>query len=282
MVKRSWIIIPCLLLLCTSLCLGAGGQIVVTIEPQRYFVKAIGGESQEVMVLIPPNYDPHSFEPRVSDLKRVASAGIYMTIGIPEEKEWAKKLKGVSPKIKIFQQYASEDESEKKQGDHKHAHGQYHDPHVWLSPKMGEVIAKRTFDLLVEMNAEKKEEYQKRLELCLKTLQDFAQEMKTKLSQCPRKAFLVYHPAYGVFAEEFGLTQLAIEKEGKEPKPKDLEYLLNEVKKLGIKELIIQPGMPSGPQRAIAERLGLNMVTINPLTEDWMAELRKLVDAICK
>jgi len=286
MVRRILMFVPCLLLMCASLCFGTGGQIVVTIEPQRYFVRAIGGDEQPVLVLIPPGYDPHSFEPRVSDLKRVASASMYMTIGLPEEKVWAEKLKGISPKIKIFQQYIPKEGSEEKGEDHGHKHGHKHthshDPHVWLSPKIGKIIAQRTFEALMEINPTKKEDYQKRLEMCLKTLENFSNEIRNKLSQCNRKAFLVYHPAYGLFAEEFGLTQLAVEREGKEPKPKDLEHILKEVRALGIKELIIQPGFPSGPQTAIAEKLGLKMVTINPLAEDWMAELKKLVDLMCK
>lgn len=257
-------------------------KVLVTIEAQKFYIKAIS--DIDPLVLIPKGYDPHSFEPKPAQLSEISKAQLYLTIGLPEEREWINKLKAINPKIKVISTSPGHEEHTGKEGK-AHSHGDHHhhsDPHTWLVPSLGEEIARKTFEALKELYPDRSSEYEKGLRNCLETLRSFSKEIKEILSKCPKKTFLVYHPAFGPFAEEFGLTQLAIEKEGKEPKARDLSRLQEEVKVHKITKMVIQPGLGASKQRALAERLGLVPIEVDPISENWMDELKKLVKGICE
>lgn len=254
-----------------------GPSFLVTIEAQKYFLKRIAGPEAKVFTLIPPGYDPHSFEPKAGDVKIMATTKAYFTIGLGEEKQWIKKVQAVSPKGKIFNMWKAE---EGPGGSKGQTHDQ--DPHVWLSPSLGKEIARNTFKALVDMDPDNRSAYQRGLIACLEELESFKKTLEQRISGCNRKAFLTYHPAFGLFAEEFGLRQISIEREGREPKPKDLIRTEDEIKKHGIKTLLVQPGSPRSSQKAFAQRLGLSMKSVDPIVEGWMAELEKVVSTLCE
>lgn len=256
-------------------------KVLVTIEAQKFYIKTISGI--DPLVLIPKGYDPHSFEPKPAQLGKISEAQLYLTIGLPEEKEWVNKLKAVNPKLKIVDTSPEGGKHREKQVK-GHSHGDHHhlDPHTWLVPSLGEEIARKTYEALRELYPERSGELERGLRTCLETIRNFSMELKEILSPCAKKTFLVYHPAFGPFAEEFGLTQIAIEKEGKEPKAKDLARIQEEVKGHKINKMIIQPGIGASKQKALAERLGLVPVEIDPISQDWMSEIKKLAKAICE
>ena len=83
--------------------------------------------------------------------------------------------------------------------------------------------------------------------------------IKKILSESDRsKGFLVFHPAWGYFAKDYGLGQVSIELEGKEPSPGELIEQLKEAKTLGIKNIWIQPQRSSRMVRSLSESLGVN------------------------
>ncbi|MFN3533987.1 MAG: metal ABC transporter solute-binding protein, Zn/Mn family [Desulfatiglandales bacterium] len=264
----------------SSFC-GDPPKVLVSIGPQKFYVGSIG--EIDPMVLIPSGYDPHTFEPKPSQLKEISRIDLYLTIGLPEEGEWIKKIKGINPKIKVVgtSPYGEERKAHGGQKGIGAGHHHHHDPHTWLSPKLGEEIAKKTFEALKEADPERSSKYEANLIKCLQTLRAFRAEIRDRLQRCNKKAFLVYHPAYGLFAEEFGLIQLAVEKEGKEPKAKDLAQIQEEIVKYGIKRMIVQPGAGAGKQRAFAERLGLIAVPVDPIAENWTDQIKKLIESMC-
>lgn len=280
---RFWAGIVCLFILVwplTAPLAGEHAKILVSIEAQKFYVRTIAGI--DPVVLIPKGYDPHTFEPRPGQLKEIEGIELYLTLGLPEEVAWAKKISAVNPRIKVADTSPLQKASKGQREERKHAHHHGDDPHTWLCPKLGEEIATKTYQALTAMYPERSKEYEKGLSECLNALRSFGAKIRDMLSSCQQRRFLVYHPAYGHFAEEFGLVQMAIEKEGKEPKAKDLMRLKEQIKTYQITKMIVQPGVGSRKQKALAERLGLVPVEIDPTAENWMDELNKLVRSMCE
>ncbi|OYY54966.1 MAG: ABC transporter substrate-binding protein, partial [Halothiobacillus sp. 28-55-5] len=90
------------------------------------------------------------------------------------------------------------------------------------------------------------------------------------------------HPAFGYFAAAYGLTQVPIEVEGKEPGPKQLAELIDFAKKNDIKVVFIEPQFAQKAAKTIADAIGGEVVTIDPLQEDWPAGMTAIATALQK
>ena len=80
---------------------------------------------------------------------------------------------------------------------------------------------------------------------------------------------MVLHPAWGYFAKDYKLEQMAIEVEGKEPKPRELQELLKKAKEINIKTILTQPEFSEQGAKIVAKELGINIVGISPLNPNW-------------
>lgn len=111
------------------LCLGAISiwakpTITVTIGPQSYFVKQIAQDTLEVNVMVPPNAEPHSYEPKPQQMKALEKSDIYFTIGLSEEDKWIEKFKKTYPNLNVV----PTDKGIEKIAMAKHSHHD-HDKH---------------------------------------------------------------------------------------------------------------------------------------------------------
>ena len=91
---------------------------------------------------------------------------------------------------------------------------------------------------------------------------------------------MVFHPSWGYFAKAYGLIQLTIEIEGKDPKPKALQKIISQAQKEGIKAIFTQQEFSDKSARVIARELGINVIKETPLAKDWSANLIKKANAI--
>ena len=96
------------------------------------------------------------------------------------------------------------------------------------------------------------------------------------------KGFLGFHPAWGYFARDYGLSQVSIELEGKEPSPGELMEQLKEAKTLGIKNIWIQPQRSSRMAKSLVESLGGKLIVLDPLSKDWSNTLKKAAREVAK
>ena len=78
-------------------------NIVVSILPQKTFVEKIGGSKVIVNAMVKPGSDPHTYEPKASQMKNISKADIYFPIGIEFEKVWLEKFKNQNKNMKIIE-----------------------------------------------------------------------------------------------------------------------------------------------------------------------------------
>lgn len=280
-------------------------NVVVSISPQKYFVEQIGGEYVEVSVLLPPGASPHSFEPRPSQMVELGNAQLYMAIGVEYEKALLPKIKPMHPGLRIIHtdsgiskismvphshdhdQHHGEshghDHNNSHNHEHKHGHGHHHheghDPHVWLSPDTVQVMAGNIYQALAEFLPEKSGYFQENYINFKREIMLLDQEIKGIFAGVePGTKFMVFHPAWGYFARSYGLIQVPIEIQGKEPGPADLKQLIDTARHENIKVVFVSPQFSKGSAQVIAESIGGHIVSINPLSEEWKENMLTVAD----
>lgn len=165
------------------------------------------------------------------------------------------------------------EEHEGHEGHHHHAG--MADPHVWLDPRLVKIQANTIADALIKKYPKNKALYKKNLKDFQKKLTALNKEIETLLKDKKGKKFLVYHPAWGYFANRYGLKQEAIEIEGKEPKPKALQEIINEAKEDGVHVIFVQPQFSQKAAKVIASQINGKVVAMDPLATDWEAGLKQ-------
>lgn len=263
--------------------------IYVSILPQKHFVERIAGEHFDVRVMVKPGQSPASYEPLPSQMAELSNTRIYFSIGVPFEKIWMDKIGETNPKMKIIDtsngitlrkmDVFEEHHDEHAKEDHGHEHGSP-DPHIWLSPSLVKQQCETITQGLVAIDAEHAEEYRNNFVSFSDKLDSLTEEIHTSLSTMKEHEFLVFHPAFGYFGDEFGLKQVPIEIEGKEPGPKRLKMMIDMAKEKNIKIIFVQRQFSSRSAEAIAEAIGGQVVKIDPLEEDYTKNLKDIAKAL--
>jgi zinc transport system substrate-binding protein len=93
-------------------------------------------------------------------------------------------------------------------------------------------------------------------------------------------SFFWSHPAFGYYCQEFGLKQLSIEYEGKDPLPQDIVQTLEEAKKSKVRAVFIQKQYNNKGAELIAEKLGLPVYLVDPYAEEYFENLRFITSLI--
>lgn len=270
----------------------AGLDAVVSILPQQYFVKAVGGDRVSVKVMVAPGANPHVYEPKPSQMAAVGKADVYFSIGVAFEDVRLPKFKSANADMLVVpcdqgvekipmaahHHEAEAHHDEQNEEQHHHEHGML-DPHIWTAPGPVKVIARNIRDGLVRLDPEGKATYNANLEAFLAEVDEVDARIKEALTGLENKSFLVFHPAWGYFAHHFGLQQIAIEIEGKEPGPKELARVITFAREHNIKVLFVQPQISESSARTIARELNAQVVPLDPLAKDWIQNMNAAAQA---
>ncbi len=271
----------------------AKSSVCVSIPPQAYFVKKIAGDKADITVLIPPGASPATYSPKPSQLRAIKKASLYFTIGVPFEKNWLERFKSINPKLKIvdmtrditkipMQNHLDHDTEQHGHDSHgHHAHAGL-DPHVWLSPALVEKMAEVIKETFIKEDPKNSAFYRQNYQNFLREIEEIRSKIAKILSGLKQKEFIVFHPSFGYFCEEFGLKQVAIEKEGKEPSLRYMKRLIDFAKKHGIKTIFVEPQFSQKSARYIAKAIGGKVQSIDPLAYDWERNIMEIAKSFEK
>ncbi|NLB52496.1 MAG: zinc ABC transporter solute-binding protein [Syntrophomonadaceae bacterium] len=242
-------------------------KVLVSILPQADFVGSIGGEKVEVTVLIPPGANPEDYEMSPRQIQKISEADMYITVGnIPFEEINMERIKSANPDMSIISFNEKHDENTEA---HKH------DPHVWLSPRLvmeqAEIICKE----LSLIDSANETFYLKNKNAYISELERLDIEIKELLADRQRDHFLVYHPAWGYFAEDYGLVEIAVEKDGKEPTAGEMARIIEEAESRGIKEVLVSPQHSTRSAETIAKQMGGEIKVVDPLPGNYIEGMRE-------
>ncbi len=263
--------LPILCILALSLISGAECpaaeqiRVTVTILPQAYFVERLAGPRAKVNVLIPKGASPETYEPTPQQLVALSESRLYIKVGapgLPFEEEHLKTAAGRNPKMRIINMTEG---MAYREGD----------PHVWTSLVAARLAARHIAAALTVCAPASGEEFQKNLRGLLADIDSLDGEIRRAIGRMQGAAFMVYHPAWGYFAAEYGLVQLAVEEEGKPVNAAHIRRMVDLARAKGIRSLIVQKGFDAKSARAIAREIGGEVVEADPLERDWLRGMKR-------
>lgn len=264
-------------------------QVAVSVPPQAYFVERLGGDRVAVEVMIPPGFSHVDYPLTPRQMAALSAIDLYIKVGHPSfdyERRYIDPFLERSPGVRIvdmsqgMQFLAGEEHEPPGQGheslDHDHGDG---DPHVWVAPEMVAVAAGNIARALEEADPAGAPVYRARLQSFLEEIRGLDREVRTLLAGASSRKFIVYHPGWGYFARQYGLEQIAIEAEGKEPSAVRMIELIDQARRDGVRLVFIEGGFPRRSAQVIADAIDGRVVFADPQRKDWPENLRGVAAA---
>ena len=294
-------------------------SVVVSIAPQKYMVERIAGNLVTVTVLVKAGADPHAYEPSPAQMRECAAARLYFSIGVPFEDIWLPRISGTNKELQIVSTIRdihrtgfsgelteehdgltanheaeghAHDDTDHDHGAHAgphdagHEHEEHHhgaeDPHVWLSPLLVKQMLPSIVETLSEALPEHAAVFQANAEALAGELQSLHEELGALFAATPeaQRVFLTFHPSWGYLAREFGLTELSIEMEGKEPGPRTMKNVIDAARKYKLHTIFVEPQFPTAAATAVAANIRAEVKRIDPLAENLPENLRQVAGAL--
>lgn len=293
--KLKCVALWALLLFLTVPSFAEGLTVAVSLQPYANVVKEIGGSQVNVVSMLPPGADPHTFEPKPASLKEFAKATVYFSDGSGMDAAWLPRFLGVNKNVQVISlskdiRWMEEDEhhhhdehcEHHKHDDHDGDEQEEMDPHLWTSPMQMMQIATNICDALVKLDSANGAQYIERWMVLTERLKKLDMDLRASIGKLPQQArtFIVFHPAYGYFARDYGMTQLTVEVAGKEPKPRDLFNLVKTGKANNVHIVFVQPQFGKRAAATIAKELDAKILDTDPLAYDYEGNIRALLQAI--
>lgn len=260
----------------------ANDGITVTIEPLRYFVDRLTSENINVNVMVPEGSSPATYSPTTKQLAQMSSSKLYLKAGhLGFEESWMTRLEELNPDMKVLN--LSDNVSlirgdDFVHGDHVHKGGI--DPHIWMSPKVVKSFLPRIKETLTKYYPEYKETIEKNHTVFLAEIEAIDAEYKRVTADLEHRKFMIFHPALTYLARDYGLEQVPIEFEGKEPSPQKLRALIDTANNDNIRIIFIQAEFDKRSAGMVVDATGAELAVINPLAYNWEDSVTEILRLI--
>ncbi|MEA3277787.1 MAG: zinc ABC transporter substrate-binding protein [Pseudomonadota bacterium] len=273
---------------------GEGGEVLrvfVSVPPQQTFVERIGGERVQVRTMVQPGHSPATYDPSPRQVAELAKADLYVRTGVPFEDAWMTRIRAANPDLRMLdvrkgiplRELSASDQGDVAGGSEAiHVHGEEKDPHIWTSPPLVKIMARNIRDTLSELDPTGGHDYAANYAAFAAELDALDRDIREQLAHLPARRFMVFHPAWGYFADTYGLTQVPIETEGKEPGPRTLAALIEQAKREGVKVVFVQPQFDEKSAQQVARAIGGRVEFIDPLSPDYVQNLRRVTRLIAQ
>lgn len=275
--RFAWLLLPLLLLFTAAACSGdsyeappadADVNVAVSILPQQYFVKKVGGDHVSVLVMAGPGVNPLTYEPPKGQFKALKAREIYFLMGIPPETAWLTGVQEAAPNI----QRVDISQGVPKIDD---------DPHIWLAPRLVKIQAENIAQALIAADPAHEADYRANLEAFQAELDRLDKEIRQVMTEneAEGKLFIVGHPAWGYFAADYGLEMVSIPEHATDAQLQELASL---AASKGVKTIFYQRGFDEETPAKLADMIGGRVVPLEPLNPNWEANLRSVALMLAK
>ena len=270
--KISQLLLCCLLPLTLASCgeaLTGGQRLTVSIEPLRYFVENVAGDKFVVTTLVPTGASPETYELTPQQVVEMSDSRAYFTVGtLGLEKTRLQKLTENAPELVTVNVSDSiplmtTDETNCTDEHHGHLHSDGVDLHTWTSTTSARAIVKRICHALIELDSANAAFYAHRSDSLLAHIDSIDVQIRATLRNLQHRTFLIYHPALGYFARDYGLQQL-----------------IHRAQSENVKVVFIQTEHSGRAARRIAEAIGGRVVSISPLDYQWDVQMLHIAKSL--
>lgn len=259
-------------------------MVVTSIFPVAEMVRAVGKDRVEVRQLLPTGADPHSWEPKTSDMVQLKQAALVVLIGAGLE-PWAEGLvnkagngrHGVLTLAEgpdILRVTGGGDEHHDHAG---HDHGGL-DPHIWLDFKWDMAASMKIARKLAQVDPTGAGFYEENARQYAKTLEGLDNAYRQALSSCRQKTLIVAgHAAFGYLAMAYGLRQVALYgiSPDANPSPKKMAEIIALVKKQGIKAIFFDDTVNDSLGKTLLRETGARLLVLSPGASLTRADILK-------
>ncbi len=262
----------------------------VTIAPLRSLVQGITGDDFTVEVLVPPSASPETFEPTPRQYGTLTRSPLIFGTGLIDFErhllnrlERPERIVDLSEGIDLIagscsHAHAGHDEAEHAEPA-KHAYGV--DPHIWISPRELQRMAANAYRA-IHAQWPDSTRYTANYEALRNRIAEVDSLVAKRLRGMERRWFLIYHPALTYYARAYGLRQVAIEEDGKEPSAKRLAALIDSARRDGVRTVFYQAQFPASSVEVIAADIAGKAVRIDPLAELVLDNILVITDELSK
>jgi len=246
----------------------AAVNVAVSILPQQYFVKKVGGDHVSVLVMAGPGVNPLTYEPPKGQFEALKARDIYILMGIPPERTWLTGVQEAAPGIELV---------DSSQGIPK----MNDDPHIWLSPQRVKTQAQTITRALIAADPAHEADYRADLDAFLAELDKLDEDIRRVMeeNEAAGKTFIVSHPAWGYFAADYGLTMVSIPEHATDAQLQELASL---AQSKGIETIFYQRGFDEETPAKLAEMIHGRVMPLEPLNPSWEANLRSVALMLAK
>lgn len=237
--------------------------VFVSVPPQAWFAQRLLGPEDVVEVMVPPGASPRTYEPGFRKMRLLADADLYLAVGHPAfafERGWLPELRSAAPSMRVAH---TGEACERDEGD----------PHLWLSPPCAVRMAAAMAEAIVAVRPARAPVVAERLQRVRAAVGRVDSAVARELAPHRGRSFLVFHPAWGYFARRYGLEQMAVERAGMAPNPRELAEVMAEAREKGVTSIFVQPQFSAEAGRLLARDLDLERRVLDPLARDWASNL---------
>ena len=265
--------------------------VMVSIMPQKYFVERIGGEHVTVDVMVEPGASPHTYEPKPEQMRALSEAAAYFSIGVDFETVWLDKIAAANEEMRMVDTIRGielrpmaahlHDAHDEESEDEVTAEGAL-DPHVWISPALVKSQAEVIYEALVALDPAHQAEYEANLAAFVADIEALERDIRATLEGVENRKFMVFHPSWGYFANDFGLEQIPVEIGGQEPSARELTQVIATAREEQIKVIFAQPEFSTADAETIAREIDGEVLLISPLAYDWLENMRQVAETFAE
>ena len=253
--------------------------VAVSIVPQAAFVEAVGGDLVEVLTMIPPGASPENYAPTPQAMEQLSRSRLYFSIGVPAEQSGIlPRLNQVNAQMKVVDLAARVDQvypaREFSPGEK--------DPHRWLSPRRAVEMVKCIYEELAALDPDHADVFRQNAGAYQSQLEQLDAQIRASLAGVGGRTFIVYHPAFGYFADDYGLKMIALEEEGKQATSENLQAVIDAARKENIKVVFYQAEMDSKQAKTLARELGGQAELVAPLAPNYIENLRQTAQVLAR
>ena len=266
---------------CTSRRPADGEPLYVSILPLRSLVQGIVGDDFDIEVLVPPGASPETFEPTPRQFVGLNKARMVFNVGLIDfetmllaKVEDQAKVVDLSRGIELITGTGSH-------GSHGHTHTHGIDPHVWTSPRALQKMAENAYEAIREAYPDSVK-YETNYRLLQQELKALDERTAARIAASDVEYFIIYHPALTYYARDYGLRQIAIEADGKEPSAKQLTQLIRQAREDGVRRILYQSQFPASAVEVIARDIDAEYAEVDPLREDVIANIEEITGIITR
>ena len=275
----TFIICALLIVGCTTKSDSDKKTIFVTITPMQSIIEEITAGDFDIEVIVPKGASPETFEPTPKQVTSFSDAELIFSTGIIDfEQSLIERISGdaevvnLSNGIELIAGSCSH-------GNHKHKHGV--DPHIWTSPRALRTMVTNAHKAIMAHYPDSVK-YTEATGRLLERIDALDTYCATRIKAEGVEAMMIYPPAYTYYARDYGIEQIAIEHDGKEPSLRQTTALIEKAKEHGVKAILRQPQYSEDKVRAIANDAGAEIITTDPLAEDILGEIERVTEIICR